>query len=246
MPLTSTDNSAMTVAEKKFVQTRLMYHGFDCKWVDGIFGPLTNSCIIAFKKSLGMWGRPYVGPLTWEALAAGRDGTIDTPSDVAMLPWIEVGKRFLGMHEVNQNAELTEFMSSDGRYLGDPSQFPWCGDFVQTCIALSLPDEVLEGQLAKNPYWALNWQLFGEACEPRPGCVASISRSGGGHVGFIIGEDAARYYVLGGNQSDKVSIAPITKSRFTKSSFRWPKTYDWPGYSMPQYASTADAEINFA
>lgn len=246
MPLTKTDNSAMTRDEKKFVQQRLIYHGFDCQWVDGIFGPLTNSCLIAFKKSRGLAARPYVGPITWELLAAGRLGTIDTKPGEPMLPWIEVAKRYIGMHEVRDNAELVEFMSSDGRYLGDPSKLPWCGDFIQTCLATALPEEPLPGQLGVNPYWALNWRLLGQPCEPRAGCVASISRNGGGHVGFIVGEDSARYYVLGGNQSDTVSIAPINKSRFEPASFRWPSTYEWPGYKMPQYSSTAAAETAFA
>jgi uncharacterized protein (TIGR02594 family) len=34
-----------------------------------------------------------------------------------------------------------------------------------------------------------------------------------GHVGIYVGEDDTRYYVLGGNQKDMVSIAPIAKDR---------------------------------
>jgi len=44
-------------------------------------------------------------------------------------------------------------------------------------------------------------------------------RSGGGHVGFYVGEDDRTvsgkpcYHVLGGNQSDAVTIARIDKDR---------------------------------
>jgi uncharacterized protein (TIGR02594 family) len=34
-----------------------------------------------------------------------------------------------------------------------------------------------------------------------------------GHVGIYVGEDDTRYYVLGGNQKDMVSIAPVAKVR---------------------------------
>ena len=36
---------------------------------------------------------------------------------------------------------------------------------------------------------------------------------GGGHVGFYVGEDDKCYHVLGGNQSNEVSVARLEKSR---------------------------------
>lgn len=48
------------------------------------------------------------------------------------------------------------------------------------------------------------------------------TRKGGGHVFFIVGQsaDGSRLMALGGNQGDKVSIAPILKSEVT--AIRWP------------------------
>ena len=54
------------------------------------------------------------------------------------------------------------WLKRDGRSLGDPGKNPWCGDFVETCIRMGLPDEPLLGALGTNPYWARNWLLFGE------------------------------------------------------------------------------------
>ena len=45
----------------------------------------------------------------------------------------------------------------------------------------------------------------------------------GGHVGFAIGQDVAHFFVLGGNQSDAVTITRVTKSRLLGA--RWPATY---------------------
>jgi len=43
-----------------------------------------------------------------------------------------------------------------------------------------------------------------------------------GHVGFYAGEDERAYHVLGGNQSDSVSITRIPKDRLLEA--RWPST----------------------
>jgi len=50
--------------------------------------------------------------------------------------------------------------------------------------------------------------------------------SGLGHVGFYAGEDASAYRILGGNQSDSVSVAWVTKDRLV--SARWPATVPAP------------------
>jgi hypothetical protein len=46
--------------------------------------------------------------------------------------------------------------------------------------------------------------------------------SGLGHVGFYAGEDNDAYRIVGGNQSDSVSVAWIAKGRFVDA--RWPGT----------------------
>lgn len=46
--------------------------------------------------------------------------------------------------------------------------------------------------------------------------------SGKGHVGFYAGEDKTAYRILGGNQSNSVSLAWIAKDRLLAS--RWPAT----------------------
>lgn len=51
-------------------------------------------------------------------------------------------------------------------------------------------------------------------------------QSGKGHVGFYAGEDKDAYRILGGNQSDSVSLAWIGKDRFLTA--RWPATVPPP------------------
>ena len=116
-----------------------------------------------------------------------------------------------------------DWLKRDGRSLGDPSKNPWCGDFVETCIRMGLPGEPLLGALGVNPYWARNWMLFGQETKPVSGAVLVFERGSGGHVGFAVGQEDTHFFVLGGNQSDAVTVARIAKSRLLGA--RWPTTY---------------------
>jgi uncharacterized protein (TIGR02594 family) len=139
---------------------------------------------------------------------------------------------------------LAKWLKSDGKTLGDPSKLPWCGDFVDTAIELALPDEPRPGKLGENPYWALNWLLFGKACNPAYGAVVAFERPGGGHVGFLVGQDEKRFYVLGGNQGDTVSVTPIDRGR--ARGYRWPTTYKGRPGDLPQMKSATASSKNEA
>jgi hypothetical protein len=61
-------------------------------------------------------------------------------------------------------------------------------------------------------------------------------------VGFVVGEDVTNYYLLGGNQNNRVSIAPFSKSRFVPESFRWPLTYPRPtDFKLPKLTPSTAA-----
>lgn len=56
-----------------------------------------------------------------------------------------------------------------------------------------------------------------KAQTPMLGDVLVFKRDGGGHVGLYVGEDAACYHVLGGNQGNAVSIRRIAKNRLIEA-----------------------------
>jgi uncharacterized protein (TIGR02594 family) len=61
---------------------------------------------------------------------------------------------------------------------------------------------------------ALEWLKFGRAVKQAMlGDILVFNRKGGGHVGIYVGEDKHCFHVLGGNQSDAVSIVRIDKTR---------------------------------
>ena len=169
----------------------------------------------------GVWGLRTVRSLKALLAANGRAASMAPPGP---LPWITEAQSALGRHEARDRSWLMDWLKRDGRSLGDPSKTPWCGDFVETCIRVALSDEPLLGVLGSNPYWARNWMLFGQQVPPILGAVLVFERGSGGHVGFAIGQDDTHFYVLGGNQSDAVTIARIAKSRLIGA--RWPAP--WP------------------
>jgi uncharacterized protein (TIGR02594 family) len=85
---------------------------------------------------------------------------------------------------------------------------PWCGLFAAVVVKRAGKDVV------ENPLWARNWSNFGTVSStPGLGDVLVFVRNGGGHVGFYVAEDSTAYHVLGGNQSDAVTITRIVKTR---------------------------------
>lgn len=195
------------------LQAALLQLGYDPGPIDGAWGPKTRAAINAL---------------------ASADGAPRGPADFADdLPWMRVAREHLDLHEGRDNKVLREFLQMDGATLGDPSKLPWCGDFVETCVKVGLPGETFIGALKENPYWARNWLAFGVAWEPTYGAVVVFERGPtSGHVGFLVGEDADCFYVLGGNQSDAVTIARITKKRAI--GLRWPLSYPRRLIRLPQ------------
>jgi uncharacterized protein (TIGR02594 family) len=189
----------------ELIQEGLTSLGYKPGAIDGEFGPMTKAAAQAWMNARGQ-----------PAKAAAQARKVD-------LPWMAEAKRVLGRHEVRDNGWLRKWLRSDGKTLGDPAQLPWCGDFVETCLRLALPTEPFPGPLGQNPYWARNWRYLGQPTAPTYGAVLVFSRGSGGHVGFAVGEDATTFYVLGGNQSNAVTVARLSKERLLAA--QWPATF---------------------
>jgi hypothetical protein len=159
-------------------------------------------------------------------------------------PWIVETDAVLGLHEIRDRTKLAAWLKSDGKTLGDPAKLPWCGDLVDTAIARALPHEPRPGPLGENPYWALNWGHLGKACQPCLHAVVTFKRPSGGHVGFLMGEDATHYLVRGGNQGNTVSDTWIAKSR--ARAIRWPSTYPNPRAPLPKLKRSGAVSTNEA
>lgn len=196
------------------IQEALIARGFDLgpTGADGVLGRWTIAAVTAFQaaEKLSILYPGTIGPKTLAALG------IKTTAPVAP-SWIAEARRYLGLHERKDAVRLDKALRLDA------SEIPWCGAFVGMVVAATLPKEVLP----VNPLGARNWLKFGsEVKEPQIGAVAVFwrgTKSGwSGHVGFVVGHDKTHLHILGGNQSDSVSVARIAKDRLL--GYRWPTT----------------------
>ena len=145
--------------------------------------------------------------------------------------WLRAARAKLGTREAPGAANNPTIMGWAKRLgvkvLGivyNADSVPWCGLFVAQCISdggIDLAnDRVHRMSVAVR---ASAWSTWGQPMpltRLAPGAILVFSRSGGGHVGLYVGEDADAYHVLGGNQSDNVTITRIAKGRLTAA--RWP------------------------
>lgn len=219
------------------VQRRLIALGYNLgpAGADGLPGRFTTAAVTQFQKDRGLIIQfpGTVGPKTLKALVLGEIGP---PIE---LPWVSEARRFLGLHEVKDAKELDKALRLDA------SATAWCGAFAAMCIATALP---LEPMVA-NPLGSRNWLKFGQSIgSPHSGAVAVFwrgSKSGWqGHVGFVIGHDKTHLHILGGNQSDSVSVARIAKYRLL--GYRWPSSHVLPTEALAMTTINASVTTNEA
>ena len=134
------------------------------------------------------------------------------------LPWIVEARRYIGMAEIpgkQHNPTIQNWLRTLKAWWAD-DETPWCGTFVAHCCRTANRD------IPKDWFRALAWAEAGERLTaPAYGCIAVFSRTGGGHVGFVVGRDrSGNLMILGGNQGNKVSIAKFSKDRVV--AYVWP------------------------
>ncbi|GJD59292.1 TIGR02594 family protein [Methylobacterium dankookense] len=225
------------------IQRALIARGYDLgkggpsgKGDDGRWGRLSIAGTKAFQAAEGL---KVTGVADAGTLTRLFPSAVTKPAPIP--PWYAEARRKMGLHEVRNRSVLMAWLRSDGKTLGDPAKLPWCGDFVETCIALTLPEE----RMVANPYYALNWLQFGMPLAiPAIGAVLVFKRTGGGHVGFYAGERSDAYRVLGGNQSNQVSETWVEKARC--QGIRWPSTAAAPSGGRVMVSASGALSTNEA
>ena len=221
----------------RYIQLRLTGLGFNPGPIDGVRGPRTDAAIVAFKKSIGFRARPYVGPLTLAALSPRSDKVSAT------IQWMAEAQKVRGLHEQSNTSQLKHWFDKSVSWI-DPREVPWCGAFVATCFRLYKPGI----PLPENPLGARNWMNFGKPCGAVFGSCLVFWRGSysgwKGHVGFYYGEDATAYHVLGGNQSNAVTVTRVSKDRLLGA--RWPTNEVVTGNIVPLTTSGVPLSINEA
>ena len=138
-------------------------------------------------------------------------------------PWMLTGIELQGTHETPgpENNPIImgwkQVLSAEVRREYWADSVPWCGLFTDFCLVKNgFPD-------CTSPLWARSWAKYGVALSrPVWGSIMTFVRNGGGHVGFLVGEDDNYYHILGGNQQNAVNVARRSKSLCI--GWRWPST----------------------
>ncbi|HYE38156.1 TIGR02594 family protein [Methylocaldum sp.] len=146
--------------------------------------------------------------------------------------WVEIALNYLGQKEIpgKKTAPFIEkALVLMGAWWRD-DETPWCG------VGLGAVIRMAELNPPKAYYRARAWLDWGKKLAlPAYGCVVIFERGGAGHVGLVVGVDTRnRLMVLGGNQSNAVTIAPFDPSRVL--GYRWPLDTHYPlQYNLPKY-----------
>lgn len=172
------------------------------------------------------------------------------------LSWILNGRVRIGTHEIKgaKHSPLVlsmweiSFSATNQKCWIKDDETAWCGGFVGYCLGKD-NNSALTKHIPKDFYRAKSWANSGTALnKPAYGCVVVFSRTGGGHVGFVVGKDKkGNLMVLGGNQSDQVSIIPFDKNRVI--AYRWCGTQKLPNasrYDLPILDSNGKVSTNEA
>lgn len=144
------------------------------------------------------------------------------------LPWVLKARHYIGVTEIKgsrHNPVIVGMLDDMGRYSNEArawwreDETPWCGLFLGWILG------ECGRYVVKEWYRAKAWADSGmkKLTAPAYGAIAVMDRAGGGHVGIVVGKDAAgNIMLLSGNVSDMVKIAPFAASRITG--------YYWPAY----------------
>jgi uncharacterized protein (TIGR02594 family) len=139
---------------------------------------------------------------------------------------LRVAKVTLGLLEVvgpGSNPVLLRWAKDIAAPAYTDDDTPWCA------VAMNRWAQACGYPLSGAGYELLRAKSFatwGEFIVPTLGAVLVFSRPEGAHVGLYVGERADAFYVLGGNQGNRVSYAWLEKGRLMAS--RWPSGVTQP------------------
>ena len=112
------------------------------------------------------------------------------------------------------NTRIAEYLETVDMIAND--EIPWCAAFVNWCLNKA---EIF-GTALPNAKSYLEWGY--NITQPVVGAITVFDRgkhSWQGHVGFFLDQSDNYVYIIGGNQSNRVSIRPYNKNKLV--GYRW-------------------------
>ena len=138
--------------------------------------------------------------------------------------WLQEARKWIGTAEIvgpTHSPAIIGWLRKLGAWWQE-DETAWCGVFTAHCM------DAAGFAIPKMWMRARAWAEWGVKLPmPTTGCVVVFERKGGGHVGFVVGQtQSGDLMVLGGNQGNKVSIAPFARDRVI--GYYWPSASDVP------------------
>lgn len=140
--------------------------------------------------------------------------------------WLSLARAELGVKEFPGSADnprIIKYWNDAGmaNVADGQDEVPWCAAFVGAMLARSSLSHSGKANARSYEKWGRRLN------SPVLGCVVVFSRppkAWQGHVGFYVGQNTARRVitVIGGNQSDSVSVASFPHERVL--GYRWPSS----------------------
>ncbi|WP_249963554.1 TIGR02594 family protein [Histophilus somni] len=154
--------------------------------------------------------------------------------------WLIEANKHQGLKEIQgekHHPEILRWIKELGGWFSD-DETPWCGTFVAHCL------KTANKPYPKHWYRAKAYTEFGTKLhKPLYGCIAVFERQGGGHVGFVIGEDnQGNLLILGGNQNNQVNIRTFKKDRLL--AYVWPEENPPMPCSLPILANGMNTDFS--
>lgn len=154
---------------------------------------------------------------------AGEDGTDTAPTSPDGPAWYRELLALVGEHEgtARKPNPVVQKLFVDAGFpqIRNTAATAWCAAAINASLER-------HGTAGTKSLAARSFEKWGDKLEtPRLGCVVVLWRgspkSWEGHVGLFVRRDSTHVYVLGGNQSDTVSVAKFPIGRLL--SYRWPR-----------------------
>jgi uncharacterized protein (TIGR02594 family) len=150
--------------------------------------------------------------------------TATDTKNLGTLPWMQIAQAFERMGVIEQpgtkHHPLILWFHSQTKLKATTDEVPWCSAFA--CAVMEMA-----GYKSPRSAAARDWLKWGTPhATPAFGAIVVFDRSdpsnkNAAHVAFWWGDRAdGRVDVLGGNQSNKVCVAPYLKSDVI--GYRWP------------------------
>lgn len=145
-------------------------------------------------------------------------------------PWMKYAKRDLGLKEIvgpRHEKKVVKMFADVGHAWVKDDETAWCAAFAGSCLERA----GVKSTKALNARSYLKWGTV--LTKPVPGCIVIFKRGSSawqGHVAFYVSETKTAVRVLGGNQSNSVSIANYSKAKLL--GYRWPAAYKKPMKSI--------------